>query len=148
MRGLREEFQVMTGVIRATDKTKEEAVGLLVIQEAESGFNATIHQEKKQQVFKAQQGHCNKICHYCQKKGHISPSCFKNPESTTYNGQKDDRKDDKLGNNGAHVASFMAQATNVYIPKSTSWVIDSGDTGYMCNTCSAFSTLTKDTPVA
>lgn len=52
LRKLREDLKIISGVVRATDKTLQEAIGLLrVVQEVESDINADSHQKKKSQAF-------------------------------------------------------------------------------------------------
>lgn len=79
LRGLRDEFPVTAGVIRATNKPLQKAIGLLLIQEADSSTADKSSTVKIEQKFSVQRSNRDRERYFCQQKGHIKFNCYKNP---------------------------------------------------------------------
>lgn len=86
--GLRSEFGVIAGVIRATDKSDHDSICLLVIRETEYINTEGVHVLKSEQAFPLRISEREKTCHFCRKKGHNKCNCFKYPNGDMYEGNK------------------------------------------------------------
>ena len=152
LRGLRGEFKVIAGVIRATEKSVQDAIGLLFVQEAENNAINSSAVKKNVQVFKAEHGGRKRTCFFCKKPGHVKKNCFKNPDSPRFKGKKEEPSNDKKQKMNsdipipANVLSFMAQEYQAG-KNCRSWIIDSGASAHMCNNESYFKNFRSDAPV-
>ena len=145
LRGLRAEFAVTVGVIRATEKSVQDSVGLLVIHEAEGTVSKVNAPAKLEQAFPVTNSGRNKECYYCGKKGHIKVNCFRNPKSKLYTGIKSDEKvgkDDGAGKES--LISFLASVSESCERFAEKWFVDSGALAHMCNSESAFTDFYKN----
>ena len=146
-RGLPDEFNIIAGVIRATNKNIQESIGLLIVQEAENNSNqSNAASSTSTPAFTAQFKGRKKICNYCKRPGHIARHCFKNPESPRFKGNKNkaqsNQKQSDLSPESmpANVVSFMASQKHTSA-QNQSWIIDSGASAHMCNDKNTFHDL-------
>ena len=143
LEGLPEEYEMLKTVLEGQELQDFEAiVARLLIREDQlkrkgekNGNNvaqsaAFVATDRKRRFNK------NIVCHYCNKKGHPSFKCFKNPESKFFKGNR--RHNENAGRqrfaNGSlensHIA-FMAQET---VPgEKNNWYLDSCASVHMCN---------------
>ena len=85
LRGLRTGFEVSCQVIRALEKAKAEAVGILVTQEMSmENEKETISDNVHGEVAMASTTIYNKKCHHCGRPEHVKADCFHNPGSASY----------------------------------------------------------------
>lgn len=145
LRGLRDEFAVTAGVIRATNKSLQEAIGLLVIQEADSSTMDKSSTVKTEQAFPVQRSNRDRECYFCGQKGHIKINCFKNPKSRQYKGDKRGGiKRNEVDSSKDSLLTFIAGVVKNSDEFSDKWFVDSGASAHMCNSQSAFSNLKKE----
>ena len=139
LRGLRSEFAVIAGVARATDKTVQEAIGLLVVEEAQGGL-AVKSEVKTENAFFSKKP--KKTCKFCKKTGHDAKRCWLNPNGNNY--RPNLKKEEKIADN-AYV-SFVAEVAKEkdHNTKCEKWYIDSGASTHMCHKEEDFTELKKN----
>lgn len=145
LRGLRSEFAVTAGVIRATEKSFNDAVGLLVIVEAEEALTEVKTEIKTERAFNTREPHGSKRvkCNFCSKLGHKAKDCFKNPDSKKCKGPRRD-VDTANGADQHTLITFIASEAIESSARSSKWFIDSGATAHMCNDKALFNSLKEE----
>ena len=149
LRGLRNEFEITTQVIRVTEKKYAEAVALLIIQESTSSSKdeckALVSFKKDSEI---------KSCSHCGRQGHSSSGCWHNPSSSSYKkhpfkpkkGKRSkgttDKKDGEEENKGKSKKAMLTISSSLVATRSdanhSKWIIDSGSTAHMCSDRSMF----------
>ena len=160
LRGLRKEFPITAGIVKATDKDFNEAVAALVTQEAE--IEGEVYDSGNENT--ALQVHNETKCGFCGKQNHSTQNCFFNPDGENYKPQLSNKRVDrrrsrgnlKTGNVGARhnrrdnnsayanvsiIAKCNRAMTALKNDTSSDWYIDSGASAHMCNNPSLFTSL-------
>lgn len=127
LRGLRFDYAVIAGVVRAMYKSLQDANGLLDIQEAEEAVADRNSVVKPLQAFTVKHYDRDPECYFCVRKHHIKINCFNNSKSKQYKGDNDDinsGKDDVSGSKS--LTTFITGVDRNYAEVSDKLFVDSG----------------------